>query len=255
MNSKCVYQNVCLILALALASFSNTSIAAKVTGFTDSPKGITLGAGTYYFWLPNDNNYDPIPSLAPAGTTIANSNLEFLLPSKIGFFVQRGKVSFEPYFRYMLNLRKSFTASGTTVGTGYMTFGSYGYGANLGVSMLQKQRFQVNFVANGEIVFQRATVTFSESGGGTDKLKIKSTSTLVGIGLQPELWLGDMWSLSIFAGYQYGFLKYWDIEKAATFMGDPKTVGPLLDSDGNQTKAQFGGFLIEATLKLSFQGS
>ncbi len=226
---------------------------AKVDGFQDSPKGVTLGTGTYYFWLPNDNKFDPIPSLAPAGSTVADSENQFFLPSRIGFFIQRGKLNFEGFFRYMLNLRRNYTVTGGNTGSGYMTFGSYGYGLNFGIALMQSQRFQLNFVGNGEMVFQKATATYSPSTGGTDTIKLKSTSQLIGVGLQPEIWLGDMWSLSLFGGYQYGFLRYWDIASAASFMGDAKAIGPLVDANGSRTKAQFGGFLFEATLKLSFQ--
>jgi len=246
---------LCFAILFFFAGFSlKVPAATKVTGFLDSPKGVTLGSGTYYHWLPNDNKFDPIPALAPAGTTVTGSENQFLLPSKLGAFIQKGKIAFEGYFRYMPSLRRSYTATGTQDGTGYITFGSYGAGLNLGVAMLQRNRFQINFVLNGELVFQRATASFSPTAGGTDTIKIKSTSNLAGIGFQPEIWLGDMWTLSIFAGYQYGFLKYWEVEKAATFMGDAKTVGALVDSSGQASKAQFGGFLFEATLNLSFQG-
>lgn len=239
--------------ACLLLLFLSAPAQAKVTGFMDGPKGVTLGGGLYYFLIDNNNRFDPIPSLAPTGTTITGSANQLLLPAKVGFFMQRGKLNIDLYFRYLANLRRNFTAAGNNTGTGYLTFSSYGAGANLGVALYQRNRFQFNFVGNGEVVFQRARATFTPDVGAEENLKLKATSYLAGIGLQPEIWLGDMWTLSLFGGYQHGFDRYWEIEKAATFFGSGRSVGALLDANGNQSYAQFGGFLVEVTLKLSFQ--
>lgn len=219
----------------------------------DGPVGVTVGGGMYFNLIENNNRFDPVPALAPTGTTISGSENQVLLPAKVGFFMQRGKVNIDLYFRYLANLRRNFTASGGNTGTGYLTFGSFGYGGNFGIAMFQRNRFQLNFVANGEIVNQRARVTFTPDVGSEGNVKLKATSFLSGVGIQPELWLGDMWTLSLFGGYQHGFDKYWEVEQAGSIFGVGQAAGTLLDASGNRSYAQFGGFLVELTLKLSFQ--
>jgi hypothetical protein len=237
-----------------LALFYSPLGQSKVTGFQDSPRGVTLGGGIYYHLLTNDNRFDPAPALGDSGDTFTSSDEQTLLPTKVGFFMQRGRVLIEPFFRYMINKRSNWTVSGTNSGTGYFTFTSWGFGADMGVAMLQSQRFQLNFVLNYEMVFQRNKVTFNPTAGGTESIKLRTTSQLAGVGIAPELWLGDMWTLSIFGGYQYGFTRYWNVENSSSIMGRSFTAGSeLLDSSGGRSVAQFGGFLVQGTLRLAFQ--
>lgn len=224
---------------------------AKGTGFIDDQLGISLGAGIYYHPLANDNRYDPIPSLVLEGTEAVGSNNLKLLPIKLGLFKTSGRSEVEGYFRYMLNKQHSWTTTGDLTGEGKTTFRSYGFGAHLGVSMWTHNRAQVNLVINGEYVIQRALLYFNDSNE-TQKLQLNANSMLAGLGVQPELWLGDMWVLSLFAGYQYGFLRNWKVTKAASFMGAIRDVGDLTDSEGRLAHTQFGGLLIELSLKLNF---
>jgi hypothetical protein len=239
-------------LAIGLLVFAIASpLAAQNTGFGGNKRGLSLGVGTYWHPLKNDNRYDPVPSLAPLGTNITDSNKIHLLPAKLGLYVARGRAQVEGYFRYMLNSRHRWTASGGLNGHGYVTFRSYGGGSNLGVSLLHSPRAKMDFVLNGEYVLQRASLNFLNAGTN-ETLNLKTTSMLAGVGLQPELWLGDLWVLSVFAGYQYGFIKNWEVAKASNFMGVARSTGPYSDAHGNPATAQFGGALVEISLKLNF---
>jgi hypothetical protein len=231
--------------------FISWELQARKTGFKDTQTGISMGVGTYQHWLPNDNAYDPVPALALAGTTTKDSDKIYLLPAKFGMFIHTGRTQIEGYFRYMLNTRHPWSAEGGINGTGHITFRSYGGGLNLGTSLAQSNRAQINLVLNGEYILQRARLDFTD-GSTAQKLQLASTSLLAGAGLQPEFWLGDLWVLSLFAGYQYGFLRNWDVVEAANFMGAARSKGPLIDSNGNKARSQFGGFLFELALKLNF---
>ncbi|MEO5668869.1 MAG: hypothetical protein ABIR96_12485 [Bdellovibrionota bacterium] len=236
-----------LVAILALLSWP----AFAKTGFLDPQSGMTLGLGTYEHSIAGENLFDPVPALAPSGTTIAGSDTLRLLPAKIGFFTTRGNAEVEGYFRYMLNQRSPWTASGGQDGTGYTTFRSYGAGLNAGVSFLQESGFQMKATLNAEYVLQRASIEFRGSST-TDTAQLATSSVLTGAGIQPELWLGDLWVLSLFAGYQYGFARTWNVSKSTTFMGRSFSQGGLDDANGVAAKAQFGGFLAELALKLNF---
>ena len=234
-----------------LLLFGSAPALAKNTGFLDSQSGLTLGAGTYKHWIDNVNAYDPVPGLAPTGTTTSGSDDILLLPLKAGYFLTRGNAEIETYFRYMINGSGTWTATGTQEGTGTFKFRSYGAGINAGVGLVQTDRFQLKFTLNGEYVLQRLKVNF-KSASATEILSLQSTSLLAGVGLQPEIWLGDLWALSIFAGYQYGLKSNWSVAEAASFMGQARSVGEFSDSAGAKVPARFGGFLGEITLKLHF---
>ncbi len=231
--------------------FGSAPALAKNTGFLDSQSGLTLGAGAYKYWIDTVNAYDPVPGLAPTGTTTSGSDGILLLPLKAGYFLTRGNAEIETYFRYMINRSGSWAATGTQEGTGTFTFRSYGAGINAGVGLMQSDRFQLKLTLNGEYVLQRLKVNFT-SASAAEILNLQSTSLLAGVGLQPEIWLGDLWALSIFAGYQYGMKANWSVAEAASFMGQARAVGEFSDSAGAKVPARFGGFLGEISLKLHF---
>jgi hypothetical protein len=241
-----------LARATALLLFAvSTPALAKNTGFLDSHKGLTLGAGTYKHWIDTVNAYDPVPGLAPSGTTTSGSDAIPLYPLKAGYFLTRGNAEIETYFRYMINGSSTWSATGGQEGTGTFTFRSYGAGINAGVALVQTDGFQFKLTLNGEYVRQRLKLKFT-STSATELLSLQSTSLLAGAGLQPEFWLGDLWALSIFAGYQYGMKSNWSIAKAGAFMGQARSAGEFSDSAGAKVPARFGGFLGEITLKLHF---
>lgn len=158
------------------------------------------------------------------------------------------------YAIYMMNLRSAWTVAGTPDGAGSTQFTSYGAGAEISLPVYNIDIMRMNFAINGEYVRQKARLTFIPTSGGTDILDLSTTSYLVGVGFEPELWLGDMYALSLFAGYQYGLNQTWQVAKDATFMNNPFVVGALTNpTSGSGLTSQFGGFYLAAGLKLHFQ--
>lgn len=234
-------------LALGLLAFalSPKTHAAK-TNFLESHSGVQFGAGTT-FLRPNDS--DPIPQLGPTGTNFSGSNKSYLMPLKFGFFKEGQRLNIEIYGRYVMNLKPEWTASGSLTGTGQSSFHSYGGGLQIGYPILAGPRFQTLVVGNAELIWQKLHVNFSDFS----QLDLSSTATLMGGGLQSEIWLGDLWVLSLLAAYQYSLLGQWNVATTGTFMGVSYPAGVLHNSNGDTVNSRFGGFLFEASLKLNFQ--
>ncbi len=234
---------------LLTGSLLASSAFAKKIGFGDSGKGVTLGGGLFVEFFDRDSDWDPVPKLAPTGTDISGSGDLKRLPLRAGFFLQRSNAYIEPYLRYILNTGGDWTASGGLDGDGTTSFASLGGGLKVGVAVHRSDLFQVLIVAQGEAVSQRVTLGFD---GDDDPLSLGNLSLMGGGGLQPELWLADLWSLSVFVGYLGGQESPWEATKAGTFLGVDHAVGALKDSDGNAIRSKWGGFLIEATMRLNF---
>lgn len=224
---------------------------AKKTGFLDAQQGIIMGIANYQY-LSGKNAHDPVPFLAATGTETSGSAAIQFIPIRAGLFITRGNAEVETYLRYMIAQKGTWAASGGQDGAGTTAYKSIGAGINAGVAIYQLNSFQLKTTLNAEYVMQKASLTFEDSVG-TDKISLGTNSLLAGAGLQPELWLGDQWVLSLFAGYQYGFEQPWNVSKDTSFMGRTHSQGALLDGAGDPATARFGGFLIEIALKLNFQ--
>jgi len=236
--------------ATAVFALTLSSAHAKKTGFLDSQKGIVLGIGTYKYRDTN-NAHDPVPALAATGTDTSGSNTIKFLPIRAGLFVTRGPAEIETYLRYMIAQNGGWTATGGQDGTGNTSYKSIGAGINAGVALYKLDSFQIKTTLNAEYVMQKASLSFKDTSG-TDLIQLGTNSLLAGAGLQPELWLADLWVLSLFAGYQYGFQQPWTVSEGATFMGRTHTAGGLVNGAGDPAHARFGGFLLEVALKLNF---
>jgi hypothetical protein len=237
-----------LLAILGLAAFAWPALAKK-TGFTDPQRGVTMGYGLYLSILHHENVFDPVPALLASGTTSVGSEDVSLRPMKFGYFTTRGQAEVELYLRYLSNPRKQWSLEGGSTGNGFSEFRGYGFGANAGVALLQEPSFQVKFVLNAEYVSQRAKI---HSVDTAQMIRLQTSSMLAGFGVQPEVWLFDLWALSLFAGYQYGFAREWGVAQNAVFLGRSFTEGTLSDPSGRASRAQFGGVLLEAALKLNF---
>jgi hypothetical protein len=234
-----------VLLALILSSPS----FARKTNFLESHKGLILGAGTYYHPTANDNLFDPVPELAPAGTDVAGSKNGYLLPIKVGLFAEAGtRAAIEVYFRYMMKTSAPFTASGGNTGTGKTAFSSWGGGGSLSIIAVRKAKVRMLLTLNGEYVFEKAKITFNN-----EVLSLSAPAMLIGLGVQPEVYLGDLYALSMFIGYQYGLAQKWSVAAAGTMFGQAYTAGALTSPlTGAPIKSQFGGLLLEANLRLNF---
>ena len=210
-------------------------------------------AGTVFDWLPNDNKFDPVPDLMPTGDTAAGSATTRFIPLRIGFFADSPRGVFEFYGRYTMNLASKWTVSGSTTGSGSSTFVGYGVGAMIGIPLVKRSGFRLGLDLNAEYLWQSVALKYTDDTAGTvDNLVLKMNPILAGVGLAPELYLGDQWVLVGFAGYQYGYQRNWKVNAAGTFLGNAYSAGALVTPSGGTSSASFGGFLFEAGLKLNF---
>jgi hypothetical protein len=235
-------RQVCVILAAITA----TDATARKTNFLEDHQGFTLGAGTYWAPIASQNIYDPVPQIAPSGTEVQGSKGSFLIPGRLGYFRELGRSSFEFYGRYMINTRHTWTTSGSIDTSGQTLYNSFGAGALLSGTAARYSHFRINVTASAEYMFQRATLR-----NGADTLTLKANSILLGPGLQWELYLGDLWVLSLHTAYHYGWPTYtWSAAKAAQFLGQNIAQGNLSSLGRGAVKSHFGGFLAEVGFKL-----
>lgn len=230
---------------LTVVALAPTLSFARKTSFVEDHKGPLFGAGTY---LTMPARIDPIPGMTRSGSTVASTKSFYLLPLKFGFYKTKNALSFEGYLRYVINVKGDWTSTGTDVGTGSTKYTSMGLGMQMGYAFAQRSRVQMQLVGTLEYVGQKLRLDFSDRSA----LSLSSTSYIMGGGLQMDVWLGDLWSLSLFGGYHYSPASTWNVAEAATFMGRAYAAGVLKDRNSEAMESQFGGTVVEATLKLGF---
>jgi len=257
MSLSSVFKYPAQLLIFFLITLFPFIAEARKTNFTEKQTGITLGVGTYFYLLPNDNKWDPVPELAQAGVTTANSKSTYIVPTKFGYFYSIPRASIEAYLRYVVNFFFFFSVEGSHVGpgtsTGSTNFGSWGGGANFSAVVAPGAYIRLNIAINAEYILQRATLIHNLSEGEEERMHLGASSVIFGGGLQPQFWLGNMWSLSLFAGYQYGLTRNWSATKDGVLFGNIYTTGALVSPlSAGAIQAQFGGFLLEASMQLAF---
>jgi hypothetical protein len=171
-----------------------------------------------------------------------------LIPIQFGFFKTSGPLSIEGYLRYVINIQGAWTATGTDLGTGSTKYASTGLGLQSGFAFHTSPRFKAEIVGLLEYISQKVHLSFSDSTA----IDLRSTSYLMGAGLRGQVWLGDLWVLSLLAAYQYSPQSTWNVYENALFMRRNHSAGALKDPNGNGVASKFGGVALEATLKLNF---
>jgi hypothetical protein len=241
-----------LFLAL-FAGLNAISCWALKSDLSREQSGLTLGGGIYQHYLPNDNAFDPVPGLAPSGVTVTGSETLYIIPARMGYFSDRKVGGYAIYGRYIASTGSSWTASGDLEGTGSTRFGSIGIGAEATAFLLRGTRFRLGLTANSEYILQKMTLSFTPTGGTASPFNVSAESVLIGLGLKPEMYLGDLWTLSIFSGYQYGLSRTFEASAAGSFFGISHAAGTLTSpTTSSAIPSQQGGFLFEAILKLHF---
>jgi hypothetical protein len=218
---------------------------ARKSSLAENQKGVLLGGGLNFFWLPNDNKWDPVPELAPAGTTVTGTDSGFVLPISIGIHYSTPAFGFEFWCRYIASMGNSWSATGVE-GAGSSTFASVGGGGQLTIYPYNNGWFRFGVAGIAEYVKQKLELQFVPTSGGTQYLWLTAPSVIFGGGVQPEMWLGNMWALALFFGYEYGMTKTYTALKAGELFGVSYAKG-----DGS-IATQNGGFLLEARLRLGF---
>jgi hypothetical protein len=146
----------------------------------------------------------------------------------------------------MLNTSSTWSTTGGVDQDGKTTYKSYGAGALISGTAARYESFRLNLAASAEYILQRATLTSLN-----EKLSLSGRSILLGPSLQSEIYLGDLWVLSLHTGYHYGFPgNEWSAVSASTFLGQSVPSGALSSLGNGAVKSDFGGFFAEINFKL-----
>jgi len=216
------------------------------TNFSEAHAGITVGAGTYL--LPR--HYDPVPSAGGTDAQLSGSEKVHFIPAKLGVFTDLGSAAtLEAYARYLFATRAKWTVeSSAATGSGSSEFSGYGAGLVVGLPFYRTPRFRALFVGRYELQFADARLVFQDNS----QLDLSATRNILGAGLQAEAWLGDLYSLSALAGFDYGLGGNWQVKKASRFLGQDYTAGNLRNSHGETVSGQLMALYLELGFKLSF---
>ena len=245
---------------LIISGATSVMLAAPVAfavnrDFASPSRGIMLGVGTYEaFGNKALALRAPIAEISPTGTDIVASHNLRLLPVTLGMFANQNRLLAEGFLRYWFALGNTWTAQGNQTGSGSTHYSSYGVGGRVGYALIQNTRYRLIFSAMGEYLSEQIALSFQDDVAGAESLSLRSPTTLFGGGFQNEIWLGDLWTLSIFSGYQVGYSQDWNVTKdSSNFLGKAYTAGPLPEArTGNPVKPNYSGFLLEANFKLAF---
>jgi hypothetical protein len=225
---------------------------AVTTGFNDTLYGISMGGGSYFdFGMPDARNFDPIPGTAGSSNTTTGTEDSYLLPMRVGFYIAKPETQIEIFARHMRNTHDPWVSAGSQVGRGHTYYGSWGVGAQIGAALGTTNRFRLSLIGMVELMMQKATLSFTPTGGSEESIKIGANTVLAGGGLSGEVYLGDLWTLGLFSGFEHGFAAHWTVSEGGSFMGGTRS-GTLNDENGDPISAKFGGFLIELSLRLAF---
>ncbi len=234
-----------------LCAFS-LSAQARKNSFTEPHKGLTLGGGTYFHVLPNDNKWDVSESLETAATKTSGTSPIYLIPLRIGWYKETPVIGSEVYYRRLTNSPKKWTTTGEITGTGITSYTGNGAGWTGYVRLWGISWFRVSMSINTEYMFHAASVKFSAENVDPEELNVTVSNLLFGGGFEPEIYIGDNWALKLHVGYQYGMAGDWTVPKGGgKAIGRTYAEGTLKDPiEGSAVQAQFGGLLVEASLRL-----
>jgi len=236
------------ILACGLAS---PSALARVTNFLEPHSGISVGGGLLFGGIGHADS-DPVPELAPVGTTVSGSDSVHPYVLRFGFYTERRRVSIEPFVSVLIGKPGNWTSTGVA-GTGVSTDAGWGVGFNFGVHYATWSRVRISQRFEGQMQKRSLTVSFAPTAGSSDGLVLSATALLAGTALQTEIWLGDLWILNLSGGYRQGLPGPWSNSQAGTLFGGAQAAGAAVNpGDGTSVQSDFGGFYAEAGLKLAF---
>lgn len=232
-----------------------SQVFAYITDFRDHHVALTLGAGAIVERLPNDNQFDPIPELAPSGVDIANSDNTYLIPARMGFSIDRPWANFEIFYRKLFNSKYTWTSTGGAFeGSGASNYNADAVGGTFAVRLTGGEKWRIMGAFTGEYGTYTNRISFRYSDGTEEGVKLKTAAQIAGIGIQPEIWLGDMWSAGLFAGYTYGWPLNWKAYSDGALFGQSFTKGAEVSgaSTGSPVRVAFGGFTVELVMRLNF---
>lgn len=232
-----------LALWILVGGLSAAASAEKKT-FHDKQWGLMAGDG---YILPQFSNhvYNPAPDLAPSGTSVTGTDKSLMMPLKFGFFIDLpARMSID---LYGINVRNKVVAWTAGSDSGTTKWNSVGAGASLGVAFARWELVQLQAVAMGEYIQQKALLKT-----GTQKLNIATTSMFVGGGIRAEFAVLDLWTIGLYGGYLYGMASEWKATQDGRLMGVAHAEGALTNADGDKLMAKYMGSYLEASFRLSF---
>jgi len=239
-------------LGAALALAATTTPAATPRGFAPDQSGFFLGGGAIVPVFVHENRYDPLPAWIGPDAGLSGSTQPFRIPGKAGFFWNLTRIEFQAYGRIVLNAASTWT-SVSPGGSGEAAYRSYGAGFQTSYFPLATAGVRVGFAASAELVLEKLNLRFRPDTGRTQIADLSATAKLVGVGPLVQIWLGDLWALEISSLYQFGLPGTWSLGQATDFLGGTRSAGALRNFlDGGAVPADFGGLLLEATLRLTF---
>lgn len=236
---------------MALSLASPLVAEGRVTDFFERHSGLSISGGQLFRGFGHED-FDPVPELAPVGTTIAGSANTKIYPLKIGFFRDQVRVGVDAFAIVLISRPSTWTATGVD-GAGSSLESGWGAGVNFAVHYAVWSRFRLSQRLEVQTFTNNLRLTFTQTGGVPEIVDLTARAIRFGTAAQAEFWLGDMWTLSIAGGYHRGLPTGWNVATAGTLFGVAQAAGAALNGqDGTQVKSDFGGFYAEAGLKLAF---
>jgi hypothetical protein len=231
-----------------------SELMAKKRNFSDPYSGLLMGAGYYKAATSSANRFEPIYDLAETNRPIDDIRKTSNFAYRIGPYFSTPEANFELFFRYMRNVRRWESAGGATSGIGKTTIKGFGGGTLISFRVLGEDRFRLMLGAMAEMLTHNAHIVYYPDTKGSEVLNLQSKNFLIGPLLQTEIYLGDLWSVSFLTAYEYGLSRNWNVKEASRLFEIERQQGETvsLKNPGKAVVSEFGGFLLEATLKLSF---
>jgi len=234
-----------LIFLVSILAFGARSFAYQ-TNLNDNHSGLAFAVGTLD---PSANaNFDPITSMGPAGTRFSGTTDFRLMHYKLGAFRDLQKTYMEIYGLHMRNTVSTWSVAGSFSGSGKTNVSGKGVGISTALRMAGDARFRLMADFSAEYVWVTGKIVMDTPS--TILLTTKAIN--IGAGLRGEVWLGDMWTLSILGAYKYGIAQPWEVYEASSVMSTRYAQGVLQNRDGSTVNSNFGGMYGEASLHLSF---
>jgi hypothetical protein len=241
----------CILVLMALCVAP--CVWAKKRNFKQAQRGVTLGAGVYNQHLRHYNRYEPVQGLAGPDYSFNGLTDTSIFPFRLGLFHSTQSTHAEVFFRYVHH-QTNWEVLGDKPGIGQSTIKGRGAGVLLGMRVAGSDSFRIMLGGMAEYVQHKALIEHDPDAGATETLRLSSTNILVGPALMTEMWLGDLWSLSLLSAYEYGVGTTWRVSRSGELFGVQRGAGTARNNDrmANPIISEFGGFLTELTFKLSF---
>lgn len=223
------------------------------TGLDKPHTGVSVGAGALLDLNQDVSAFDPLSAFENSSIEIQGSEFSSLRPIRMGFFTENSTYSLEFYGIYLYGRKNWLVVSDNFEGTGRSSYQSFGLGSKLGLELFTSRIFRISLVGLMEYYWHHLELQYTPEGAdGYQPLGLSTNNYNYGWGLEPELWLGDMWRLSFLAAYVRSGVANWSVDRAEFFIDKSRVKGELLNNEGATVGQKAGGLLLQLAFKLSF---